>query len=99
MSLQQGETNRKCGGGIFHAGRGLAQLPPLIPLGLQGRGARQLHSQPIDLFNRFHGAHRAGLRPQNAKQGDRREAQHQQGRRNQQSLGKKTSQGLRTLLF
>lgn len=58
---QPGGERRGVGGG---AGRGLAQLPPRVPLGLQGGRAGRQPAQSHDRLHRLLRAPRLGLRPQ-----------------------------------
>lgn len=92
--FQQTKTNRKRSSSICDPGWRLAQLPSLVPLGLQGRGTRQVEPELLNGIHRFHGVHRPGLRPQVPQQGNNRKSEHQQGRWDQQLLGQKISCGL-----
>lgn len=78
-----GEQDR----GVVRVRRGLAQLPPRVPLGLQDGRARQLPDEHDDGVYRLFLVHWLGVRPQDRLERDHREAGEANRRRLPQHVG------------
>lgn len=70
-----------------HPGRGLAQLPPHLPLGLQDLGDGHLRHEPDHRLHRHVRQDRLGLRPEDGVRGGGAQACAQDGRRLPQDAG------------